>query len=402
MSAEAPSLRLPGFYRATEVRVHDTPLSPIVELTRWTAEEERRLGRRPTVLFSEVVGHPDAAVLVNPCPKPVLLEAMGLDGAHWAEQLEHRLRAPGPGVLTRRREWKTLSGLDALPVPQHRPGDAGRYITAGVGITRSPEGEVNLGVYRVQVVDSHRARIFFDPRTDAHRNWSRHLEAGESMDVTVFIGASPVHLLAGASRLTEGGSDFEVAARLAGEQLVLDDRFGVPVDAQYVLTGRVGGTLETEGPFAEFKGYYVPARESPVLEVTEVASAESPYYPTIVTGAESGLTLMSLQNEYLMYAHLVERGFPVESVVYPHAARAEFLAVVVSPEPCEELLRAAMDFDVRSKMVVCAPEAEDFWQMVAVYGFSVEKHTYYRKGVEYGDRVGFVFDRKPDGWPVEF
>ncbi len=394
---------LPAPYRAVDVETHDTKLSPLVELTRWLAARERALGARPTVLFRDIDGHDGAAVLGNPCPKPVLLAAMGLNAETWSADLSSRLTGDSPGTRTAGATWRTLpGGLDSLPVPQHRPGDAGRYITAGVAMTRSPQGDLNLGVYRVQVVGPRKARIFFDPRTDAHRNWRRHLENGARLGVTIFLGADPVHLLAGASRLPVGGSDFEVAARLLGRPVELDRTYGVPTDAQYVVTGTVGEATETEGPFAEFKGYYVPARQSPVLEVDEVVGAERPYYPTIVTGAESGLTLMSLQNEYLMYSHLSGSGFPVESVTYPHAARAEFLCVIRSPEPSADMLAAAMEFDGRAKMVVCSRGDEDFWQSVAAHGFSTAVRPYFRKGVEYGDRIGLIFDREVEGWPVEF
>jgi 4-hydroxy-3-polyprenylbenzoate decarboxylase len=334
----------------------------------------------------------------------VLLAAMGLTADNWLEELGQRINGPVPPGLQSPVRWRELNGLAEVPVLHHRPGDAGRYVTAGVTITHSLGGDLNLGVYRIQVVGGRKARIFFDPRTDAHRNWQQHVEAGRSMPITVFIGASPVYLLAGASRLPVNGSDFDVAARLRGKPIVLDQELGVPVDAQYVLCGEVGDELETEGPFAEFKGYYVPERQSPVLAITRVLAAERPYYPTIVTGNESGLTLMSLQNEYLLHSHLRSQGFPVRFVTYPHAARAEFLALVQCDEPTWDVLHAALEFDKRAKVVVCGADPHDVWQMVAAHGFFAVVDTYFRKGAKHGNRIGLLFDRdrEAEGWPVEF
>jgi 2,5-furandicarboxylate decarboxylase 1 len=393
---------LPACFRAVDVRAHHTPISPKVEIARWLAAEERRLGHRPVVAFDNVIGQPGAVVVGNPCPRPVLLSAMGLAADRWLTELADRLAGPGAPVGRGRGRWRALRDMDELPVVWHRPGDAGPYITAGVTITHSLSGTLNLGVYRIQVVDGTTARIFFDPRTDAHRNWRAHIDAGTAMPVTIFIGADPVCLLAGASRLPVRGSDFEVVAQLKGAAVELDDELGVPTDAQYVLRGEVGAEVATEGPFAEFKGFYVPARQSPVLRVSDVLAAPRPYYPTIVTGAESGLTLMSVQNEYLMYRHLVTAGFPVDSVRYPHSHRGEFLAVIRSPEPTHELLRAAMACDPRAKLVVCGASPEDVGLAVAAYGMSAVVVPYERKGAPYGDRVGLLFDRVPDGRPVEF
>ena len=393
---------LPSYYRSVPVHVRDEPISPEIELARWLAEEERRRSKRPVTLFRNIEGHPGTAVLGNPCPLPVLLASMGIESDEWLPALGKRLTAPAHPTRRERGRWQELAGLHELPVPWHRPGDAGRYITAGVTITHSLDGDLNLGVYRIQVAGPDKARIFFDPRTDAHRNWRQHVDAGHAMPFTVFIGADPIYLLAGASRLPVSGSDFDIAARLRGQATVLDEILGVPVDAQYVVQGEVGAELETEGPFAEFKGYYVPARQSPVASIQRVIAAQRPFYPTIVTGNESGLTLMSLQNEYLMYSHLTTAGFAVERVSYPHAARGEFLAVIRSSRPGKELLRAAMEFDQRAKVVICGEDPDDIWQTIASHGLSAVIGAYHRKGVEYGNRIGLVFDRSPDGLPVEF
>src|SRR5216117_402706 len=100
--------------------------------------------------------------------------------------------------------------------------------------------------------------------------------------------------------------------------------------------------LECEGPFGEFKGYYVDARQSPVLEVHNVVACPNPVYPAIVSGAESGLTLMALQNEYLMYWHLRGMSHPVRKVRYLIEGRGEFVALIETDVPSDALLRSAM------------------------------------------------------------
>lgn len=380
------------------------PVSRNVELARRMAERESARGHRPVTLFEAVEGFEEFPVLANPCPKPVLLAAMGLHPERWMTQLGGRLCRPeAPGTSSEPGRWRKCDrGLAELPIVQHRPLDAGPYITAGVCITHSARGDVNLGVYRVQFVDGFTARIFFDPRTDAHRNWVEANEQGRRLTATIFLGASPALLLAGASRLPQSGDDFDLASRLLGAPLVLDQRWGVPVDSRVVIRGTVSAEVEEEGPFAEFKGYYTPARLSPRLDVEDVmVSATDPYYPTIVTGAESGLSLMALQNEYLMHSHLTSLGYRIDDIKYPLAARSEFACFISSPDLSDEMLAAAMDFDARAKLVVCG-DTVDFPLTLASHGLTSVRADYYSKGERHGDRVGIVLDRPPPGSPVEF
>jgi 4-hydroxy-3-polyprenylbenzoate decarboxylase len=177
----------------------------------------------------------------------------------------------------------------------------------------------------------------------------------------------------------------------------------VPLSATHVITGRVLDELAAEGPFGEFKGYYVEARRSPVLEIERVlVRTPESAYPTILPGAESGLTLMSMQNEYLMYAHLRSAGVAVRSVRYSLAARAEFLAFVECEEPTREVLALAMRFDVRAKVVVCGRDLSRPGLALASHGFTTLTEPYLRKGVVEGERVGLLLDISQGGWPVEY
>ncbi|MFL6232707.1 MAG: UbiD family decarboxylase domain-containing protein [Thermoanaerobaculia bacterium] len=381
----------------------DEPLSVDLEIARWMAGAEARLGRRPTVLFRRIVGYPGSAVLGNPYPRQVLLQALGIDETGWPAAVARRLDDPAPGLLSVDPRWSTLSGLHQLPVVQHRPGDAGRYITAGVAVTRSlSTSRINLGVYRVQVVGPHRGRVFFDPRTDAHRNWQEAMAAGVPLPIAIFLGADPVFMLIAASRLPAIESDYDIAARLLGRNLELAGDPPVPTDAAYAVFGDVTGRLELEGPFGEFKGYYVEARESPVLEVRSVLRSETPVYPTIVTGRESGLTLMALQNEYLLHAHLQAAGFPVRSVRYPLESFGEYVVLIESDQPSAEIVDAAMTFDLRAKLILCGRDLSRPWQALATHGFEVRDELYLRKGRAEGRRLGLLLDHPPEGRPVEY
>ena len=326
-----PSLRevapedagLPPCYAAARLFTCADPIDTDVELARAMAGLEADLGFRPTVVFTGVAGPHGTAVLTNPYPRPVLLAALGTDEEHVLPDMAARLAAPAPGRrVSDATGLEAVTGLDDLPVVRHRPGDAGPYVTAGVVATTRPDGGgLNLGIYRVQVLNTTECRIFMDPRTDGHRNLAEWLQQWESMPVSVFLGADPVFSLVGASRLPAEGDDYDIAARLLKAELEVAGDIPVPVSATHVINGRVWRRTADEGPFGEFKGYYVDARQSNVFMAEDVARRPGAPYPTIVAGGETGLTLMSLQNEYLMFAHLTDAGFAVRSVRYPLTAR---------------------------------------------------------------------------------
>lgn len=402
--ARAEDLGLPAYYAATGLFRGTEPVSTDVELARRLAEIESDLGYRPTVAFTELSDHPGLTVLGNPYPRSVLLAALGTEEERVLTDMAGRLGGGSPGWtrVDPPAGWEPAA-LDRLPVVRHRPGDVGPYITAGIVVTTRPDGTgLNLGVYRIQLVGGGEARIFMDPRTDGYRNLGAWLAVGEPMPISVFLGAEPPYALVAASRLPAEGDDYDIAARLLGARVEVAGDPPVPVSATHVLTGRVFGRTAPEGPFGEFKGYYVDARMSNVLEFDEVLVRPGCPYPTIVAGAESGLTLMRLQNEYLMYAHLTGRGFAVRSVRYPLSARGEFLALIETAEPSAELLAEAMDFDVRSKVTICGPRLRSVWQEVATYGFTTSVAPYYRKGQVHGQRIGLVLDEPPTGRPVEY
>jgi 4-hydroxy-3-polyprenylbenzoate decarboxylase len=397
---------LPDCYRSVELFRCDEPLATDVELARRHAELEAQLGTRPTTVFTHLTDRPGHRVLGHPYPRPVLLAALGMTEENRLGAMYDRLSATGePYPVVRAEPVTEPVDLGSLPVVRHRPGDAGRYVTAGVTVTRAPDGgPVNLGIYRIQLVTDRRARIFLDARTDGHRHLRSWLAAGEAMPIAVFLAADPLFVLAGAARtLRDGADDYATVAALAGRAVDVTGDPPVPGDAGYVIRGRVLPDLGVEGPFGEFKGYYAGPRRSNEFEITAV-EARRPLvpYPTIVAGAGTGLALSRFQAEYTLYAALRRDGFAVRSVSYPLDFRGEFLALVEAAEPSRELLAAAMRYDRRAKLIICGTDLSRPWQAVSTHGFDALTEPYLRKGTVEGDRVGLLLRIPPEGRPVEY
>jgi len=194
-----------------------------------------------------------------------------------------------------------------------------------------------------------------------------------------------------------------VAARLAGRPLELTGDPPVPVDASIVIRGHVTEELAPEGPFGEFKVYYVEARPAPVLHVDEVLVGPEPIVPTIVAGRETGLSLTATQNEYLLYAHLRASGFAVDRVRCPLDAFGEFLTLVETPEPSMAIVEAVMERDPRTKVVIAGRDMNDVWRTLSTEPFRVRALPYHRKGKVEGERLGLVVEASTEERrPVEY
>lgn len=188
-----------------------------------------------------------------------------------------------------------LEDLSELPVQTPWPGDAGPLITWPVVITR-PHGsasddlsEVNLGVYRAQVIGPDRLIL----RWLAHRGGAAHyrtwMQAGEPMPVAVALGADPALLLSAALPLPEGMSEFTFSGVLRGARAEVAPAAEVPLmipaRAEIIIEGWVHpGETAMEGPFGDHTGYYNAAEPFPVMRVSRITCRNDPLYLTTVTG----------------------------------------------------------------------------------------------------------------------
>ncbi len=185
--------------------------------------------------------------------------------------------------------------LGALPIQTCWPGEPAPLITWPLVITRPPNadaadvGRMNVGVYRLQVLDRERLIV----RWLAHRGGAAHHRAwaalNQDMPVAVAIGADPATMLAAVLPLPEALSEMNFAGLLRGERPRITPAVSVPVmvpaDAEIVIEGWVS-PRETapEGPYGDHTGYYNGVENFPVLRVTAITSRADPLYLSTFTG----------------------------------------------------------------------------------------------------------------------
>jgi phenylphosphate carboxylase beta subunit len=175
----------------------------------------------------------------------------------------------------------------AFPSPQFYELDGGRYFgTAVFMVIQDPEtGNVNLGTYRMGILDNKTVGVQILKGKTADRIMKKWGKQGKKMPACAIIGGDPLHIFAGAATVSGAKSGYDVVGSLRGESVnvVKSKLFGLPIPAQaeIVLEGEIDpNNLRNEGPFGEYTGYYteelIKPIPKPALEVKQVYYRNNP------------------------------------------------------------------------------------------------------------------------------
>jgi 4-hydroxy-3-polyprenylbenzoate decarboxylase len=183
--------------------------------------------------------------------------------------------------------------LEALPVLQCWPLDAGRFITLPLVFTKHPvTGKRNVGMYRLQVYDKRTTGMHWH----IHKDAAEHFRAagktpgnGGRMEVAVAIGTDPALTYAATAPLPGPFDEVLLAGFLRGAAVDLVQcrtvDLQVPAHAEFVLEGYVDlDETRLEGPFGDHTGYYSLADQYPVFHVTALTHRRDPIYSTTIVG----------------------------------------------------------------------------------------------------------------------
>ena len=221
--------------------------------------------------------------------------------------------------------------LNALPVLKCWPGDAGRFVTLPLVISRDPAtGRRNVGTYRMQVYDNNTTGMHWQTHKVGARHYRLGEERGEArLDVAVALGGDPTTIWTGSLPLPPDMDEIAVSGLIRDEAVEMvrckTVDLEVPAHAEIVLEGYVvPGELRPEGPFGDHTGYYSPAEEYPVFHVTAITHRRDPIYPTTIVGrpptedyfmgtAAARLMLPALQ---MTLPEVVDVNMPAEGVFH--------------------------------------------------------------------------------------
>ncbi len=381
---------------ASKLIVVQSEIDPFLEVTEYLSQWMTRFKTYPTFQFNNIGDNYQFKLIMNLLKRDIILSNINTDRKNYLSDFSDRIHSPGQVVNGQSLAGNKLESLRNLPILKHQPKDRGRYITSFVGCLDDTELHArNLGFYRAFVSSTDELVVFMDPRTDAHRIVQDSLAAAREVPITFFNGGPLNCYLAAAAKIPTTIDSFDAASRFQAGPLAVDatDYPGAPCAAEIVIRGVIDGRLQPEAPFGEFKGYYCAQTTGFVVKIDEITARDDPYFLGLFCGKESGLTLMSLQNELLLFTHLKDDGYNVSAVRYPLQAFGEFLTLIESPNPSKDILLAAMEFDKRSKYFVVCQDLSHVSRDLGVFPVDCITPPYLKKGVHQGSRIGVICEQ---------
>jgi UbiD family decarboxylase len=256
----------------------------------------------PALLFDEIAGYPKGwRVLTCSTSSPARLSSLlrlpvqkthkGLVEALRGKPAEWQRRAPeydfvvssrGPCMenIQKDREVDVLK----FPSPLWHELDGGRYIGTGCSVvTRDLDSDwVNVGTYRVQVIDRNHVALDMVPGKHGRIHYEKHKAAGKRFPVVIACGADPLGYLISGIEVPFGMCEWNYVGAILGEPVSVVrgqiTNLPFPAASEIVLEGHVEPNDErTEGPFGEFHGYYPgKAGKAPVVTVERVYFRNDP------------------------------------------------------------------------------------------------------------------------------
>jgi UbiD family decarboxylase len=224
-----------------------------------------------------------------------------------------------------------------LPIAKYSPDDGGRFITAGIVVSKDPEtGIPDIGHYRFEVIDKQTFSFLALPN---HR-FGRHLAKARRLGHTTFpaalvIGVDPVMAYTCPIQVPDGTNDFEVVGGMRGAALELvrckTIDVEVPARAELVLELEVDFNQEAfEGPLGEFTGFYTPGSKKPIARIKAITHRNNAYFQALLTGVPptENHILKQLPYEASYYATLKAQHPTLTGVAFPASGGVGFYLVI--------------------------------------------------------------------------
>ena len=290
-------------------------VSPVLEITEWADRMVKRGG--PALLFEAVegAGMPVAINLFGTLQRTAL--ALGVaDLNQLGRELEQLLNQRPPESFIDKLKLVPLllkladfpprkvdggpcqetvlqgdqADLSALPALVCWPQDGGRYLTLTNVFTRSPQGQPNCGMYRMQVFDRHTAGMHWHVHHDGARHFREWEKLNQRMPAAVAIGGDPAVVYSATAPLPPGLDEMLLAGFIRKRPVemapcVSQPGLYVPAQAEIVLEGYIQpGERRREGPFGDHTGFYSLPDDYPVFHLTAITHRKNPIYQSIVVG----------------------------------------------------------------------------------------------------------------------
>jgi UbiD family decarboxylase len=242
--------------------------------------------RGPALLFESICGStvPVAANVIGTRERYAL--ALGTTPERLPDEWAERTKKPIPPVIVDSGpcQENVLLGDDAdlrkFSIPTWNELDGGPFITMPLHISKDPEGNRNVGMYRGHVFGAREMGIL----AGSYRHITAHQKmTSEPFPVAIAMGADPVVYAAAAAPFPYGVDEMAMAGALRGAPVEMvrckTVPLEVPATAEIVIEGTITrGDMRAEGPYAEFTGHSTRVLERPVIRVSAITHRNNPIH----------------------------------------------------------------------------------------------------------------------------
>ena len=351
------------------------PVSIAHDVMAIVLEYERRR-RYPILLFEKVTGH-DIPIVANVvASRRALAFALRVEERALAAEYARRIKESVKPVVVADPPFRARGvtgaavNLEALPVPVYFPGDAGRYLTAGMLVARDPDTGVETeGYHRFQLKGRARMGVSLHSRRRMFEYQRRAEVKGQSLPCAVVLGLHPLIAMGSLAYPPADVGKFEVVGGLLGEPLqiapCLTADLHVPAAAEIVIEGEIlPGVREPEGPFGEFTGYVSRRSTEHVFIAKAIATRERPWFQSIGSGrAGDHITTLALVREAEI-TNALTRVIPnVRGVHVPLSGTSSFTAYVSikqsRPGEAKHVIPIVLGVDHYVKLVIVVDDDID-------------------------------------------
>ncbi|MEK9645157.1 MAG: UbiD family decarboxylase [Alphaproteobacteria bacterium] len=244
---------------------------------------------------------------------------------------------------------KTGSDIDVeeLPICTYHELDAGKFITAGLGLMRDPDtGIDNIGIYRHQVHSRNELGVQLSETADGNVIWKKYEERGEPCPIAIVIGHHPAFFLGSLSYTPIDSNELHVAGGILQRPVPLVPcktiPLDVPADAEIVIECVIRPKeRRSEAPFGEFPGTYGPERMNPVLEIKAITHRKNPMYQNAFVGHPDNLLLSGVIRSTAIEETVKIACGTVTGVHMPRSGRFRFVCYVAIDRKIEGEAKAA-------------------------------------------------------------
>ena len=208
--------------------------------------------------------------------------------------------------------------LGRLPILTSWPADGGPFITLPMVCTVDPESGIpNMGMYRMQIFDSHTTGMHWHRHKTGARHYDAYKRLGRRMPVSVALGGDPTYIYSATAPMPDNMDEMLLAGMLRQKPVklvkCLTNDIWVPEDCDFVIEGYVDPSeeLAVEGAFGDHTGFYSLTDLYPRFHVEAITSRRDAVYPATIVG------IPPMEDAYI--AKATERIFlaPIRLAVQP-------------------------------------------------------------------------------------